>query len=367
APVADSLLAAVKGLAAGVEDQSALAAHGRLVEHLEGIARDGDPDAALGAAKLARLMGDGEAMSVDVGRLADQADSERNRLKALLTQACQEFRAGSAPAELIPELLSDHPTEPEQIYAEAQAQIGEATAFTIEHDLLPDPGGECLVGPAPEARRMAMAMMSWSAPFEPDAPSWYYVTPPDPSWPESEREEWLSVFSRTTLPTITVHEVTPGHYAHGRLLRRVRGDVRRSLFSPAFVEGWAHYAEELFVEEGFRADDPRFAIGVYIEALLRVTRLAVAIGVHTGSMTLEDAVHRFEEDGYQRGPAARSEAVRAYWDPTYGRYTWGKLEIRSLRDDAVAQWGRKYSHRRFHEALLSLGAPPLGLMDDALR
>ena len=54
------------------------------------------------------------------------------------------------------------------------------------------------------------------------------------------------------LPAITVHEVTPGHYAHGRMLRRVKGDARRVLSSSAFVEGWAHYAEELFVEEGFR-------------------------------------------------------------------------------------------------------------------
>ena len=81
------------------------------------------------------------------------------------------------------------------------------------------------------------------------------------------------MFSATTLPAITVHEVTPGHFAHGRMLRSLaRGDVRRSLCSAAFVEGWAHYAEELMVEAGFRADDPRYALGVWIEALLRVTR-----------------------------------------------------------------------------------------------
>ena len=66
------------------------------------------------------------------------------------------------------------------------------------------------------------------------------------------------------------------------------------------------------------------------------------------------------------GPAARAEAERAGYDPTYGRYTWGRLEIISLRDEAQARWGSRYSHRRFHDALLALGAPPLGLMDDAL-
>jgi Bacterial protein of unknown function (DUF885) len=59
-------------------------------------------------------------------------------------------------------------------------------------------------------------------------------------------------------------------------------------------------------------------------------------------------------------------ATRATYDPTYGRYTWGKLEIMSLRDQAIAAWGTAFSLRRFHEALLALGAPPLGTMGDAL-
>jgi uncharacterized protein (DUF885 family) len=120
------------------------------------------------------------------------------------------------------------------------------------------------------------------------------------------------------------------------------------------------------VEEGFRAEDPRFSIGVWVEALVRITRLAVAIGIHTGGMTMDEAVHRFEEDAFLQGPAARSEADRSSFDPTYGRYTWGKLEIAALRDEARARWGRRYRHRRFHEALLALGAPPLGLIGNAL-
>lgn len=365
--VAASLLNATRGLAAGVTDEAALGAHARLVAHVERQAEHGEPDAALGATALARLMGEGEALDVDLVRLSEQADRERDRLRDLLSDAIERLQPGALPAQLIPELLSDHPTTPEEIYAEARAQIAEATEFTIARGLLPDPGGECLVGPAPESRRWAMAMMSWAAPYERDAPSWYYVTPPDPSWPEEEQREWLSVFSRTTLPAITVHEVTPGHYAHGRMLRRVKGDARRVLSSAAFVEGWAHYAEELFVEEGFRADDPRFAIGVCIEALIRVTRLAVSIGIHTGSMTGDEAVHRFEEDSFLKGPAARAEATRATYDPTYGRYTWGKLEIQALRDEARVRWGRRYSHGRFHEALLALGAPALGLMGSIFR
>jgi hypothetical protein len=364
--VAMALLPAVDGLAAGVEDEAALAAHGRLVEHLKVFARDSEPNTPLGADVLARLLGDAEATTVDLGRLAEQADAERNRLKGRLADACRRLRPDVPPAALVKELLRDHPTDPEDIYREARLQIEEATAFTRERDLLPPLDGECLVGPAPPSRQWAMAMISWAAPFEPDAPSWYYVTPPDPSWPEVDREEWLSVFSATTLPAITVHEVTPGHFAHSRLLRRARGDVRRALFSFSFVEGWAHYVEELMVDEGFRADDPRYEIGVCIEALVRVTRLAVSIGLHTGAMSMDDAVRRFEEDAFLMGPAAHSEAGRASYDPTYGRYTWGKLAIHKLRDEAEARWGARFTLRRFHEAMLDLGAPPLGLLGNAL-
>jgi uncharacterized protein (DUF885 family) len=209
--------------------------------------------------------------------------------------------------------------------------------------------------------------MSWAAPYEADAPSRYYVTPPDPAWPAGQQRAWLEVFNRASLPAITVHEVAPGHFAHGRALRRVKGDVRRTLHSLAFVEGWAHDAEELAVEAGFRAGDPRFEAGVALEALQRVTRLAVSLGLHRGTMTLAEAVARFEADGHLRGVAAEAEARRATYDPTYGRYTWGKLEIRRLRQAARTRWGPGYSHPRFHAALLALGAPPLGLMDAALE
>jgi uncharacterized protein (DUF885 family) len=175
------------------------------------------------------------------------------------------------------------------------------------------------------------------------------------------------VFSRSSLPAITVHEVAPGHFAHGRCLRRVSGEARRTLQSDAFAEGWAHYVEELCLEEGFRAQDPRFAVGVAVGALQRVTRLAVSIGLHSGTMSVDEATARFAADAFIQGSAARAEATRATFDPTYGRYTWGKLEILALRDRARAAWGVGYSHRRFHAALLGLGSPPLGLIGHALN
>jgi len=369
-PVAEALLPAVRGLAAGLDPAdpvaaAAIAAHGRLVGHVERAATGGDPDAALGGPALQRLLGVGQAIPVDLGRLEERADAERDRLRAMLDDACARLVPGRPTAAVVAGLLRDHP-EAVGVMEEAQAVTAEAIAFTAEHRLVPDLDGECVVGPAPPSRRWALAMMSWAAPYEPDAPSRYYITPPEPDWPAEEQEDWLAVFSRSTLPAITVHEVAPGHFAHGRSLRRAEGDVRRTLHSPAFVEGWAHYAEEVCVELGFRDGDPRFAAGVALEALTRVTRLAVSLGVHRSSMPMADAVRRFEADAFVYGPAAAAEATRATYDPTYGRYTWGKLEILRLREQARSAWGGGYSTQRFHAELLALGAPPLGLMGDIL-
>src|SRR5690349_15672600 len=250
--------------------------------------------------------------------------------------------------------------------ARARHWTERAIAFTRERDLVPYHDGECLVGLAPESRRWSMAMMSWAAPGEPEGPSWYHITPPDESWPQREQEEWLEVFSHTTLPGITVHEVAPGHFSHGRALRHLTSDVRRTLQSSAFIEGWAHYSEELCVEEGFGDGDPRIPVGIWLEALVRVTRLACAIGEHTAGMTIEDAARRFEADTHLSGPAALSEARRGTFDPTYGRYTWGKLEILKLREQARKDWGTGFTLRRFHQAMLDLGSPPIGLLGTAL-
>jgi hypothetical protein len=371
APVAEALLGTAHGLAvgldpdAGQEEAAALRAHARLLAHLEQAAEHGDPDPRLGGEALASLMGAQEGMRVDLGRLAHDADRERARLTQLLTDSCRALDPYASVDELIPGLLADHPAA-DDVIPEAARLTDEVIAFTRDHGLAPYLDGECLVGPAPASRRWAMAMMTWAAPGEAETPSWYHVTPPEPGWPDAEREEWLTVFSRTSLPSITVHEVAPGHFAHGRALRRASSPVRRILHSVSFAEGWAHYVEEVCLEEGFRARDPRFAIGVALEALVRVTRLTCAIGMHTGALDLEEATGLFMRDAHLSRAAAASEARRGTFDAGYGRYTWGKLEILRLRARARREWRSGFTVARFHTALLKLGSPPLGLLDAAL-
>jgi hypothetical protein len=372
APVASGLLGAVRGLAAGLPADAdpgardaALTAHARLAGHVAAAADSGDPDCALGAAGLSALMSTSEAMPVDIGDLARRADAERDRLLARLRESCALVDSSRPALDVARELVRDHPDQAGVLEA-ARHWTTRAIDFTRERDLVPYHDGVCLVEEAPESRRWAMAMITVNAPGEPDGPSYYHITPPGEDWPAEEVEEWLEVFSATTLPVITVHEVAPGHFSHGRAIRYAPTQIRRVLGSSAFIEGWAHYAEELCVEEGFLADDPRFAVGVWLEALVRVTRLACAIGVHTAGLTVAEATRRFESDTHLLGSAAASEARRATFDPTYGRYTWGKLEIYRLREQARQQWGADFSLHRFHKALLDLGSPPLGLIGTAV-
>ncbi|HVX46800.1 MAG TPA: DUF885 family protein [Mycobacteriales bacterium] len=372
APVAEATIGAARGLATGLKPGAdeitdrALAAHERLLTHLDRLTASGPPETALGGAGLARLLGSAEALEVDLSELSARADSERDRLLALLTEACSRIAPGRPVAATVAELLADYP-DAGGVLDEARALTAEVIAWTAEHDLVPYQDGECLVGPAPESRQWAMAMMTWAAPGEGPGPSWYHVTPPRPEWPEQEQREWLQVFSRTTLPAITVHEVAPGHFSHGIALRHAAGNVRRNLFSESFIEGWAHYTEEMALQEGFHGDDPRFAVGIAIEALVRVTRLACSIGLHTGAMTVADAARRFEADAFLAGPAALSEARRGTFDPTYGRYTWGKLAVLDTRERARVAWGADFSLPRFHAALMELGSPPLGLLGTAIE
>lgn len=371
APIAAALLPVARGLGGELTDgepvtATALAALDRFLAHLDRCARTGDPDPALGPAALAAAMGFGEALVPDLGELADVADRERARLREDLTAACALLDATRPAREVVAELQRDSPTQYDDLSKWTAELVDELTAYCRAHDLVPHLDGELRIGPPPASREWALAMMIWAAPDEPDGPSWYWITAPNEAWDAEDLEAWTSVFCRTSLPSITAHEVVPGHFAHARSLRHVEAPERRVLLSQTFIEGWAHYAEEMLVDLGFRASDPRFRIGVYIEALIRVTRLSAAIGLHTGAMSLDDATELFRTDALLATGAAAAEARRGLFEPNYGRYAWGKLAIRDVAAKARAAWGEDFTLGRLHRELLALGSPPLGLLDQGL-
>src|SRR6202022_31036 len=131
--------------------------------------------------------------------------------------------------------------------------------------------------------------------------------------------------------TVGIHEVYPGHYVHFLHVEQGARPLRRVLSSYSFVEGWAHYCEEMMLETGYRTGDAHLQLAQLSEALLRNVRFLVSIEMHTRGLTQDAAARMFEAEAYMDPLPADREAVRGTFDPGYLNYTLGKLMVRKLR------------------------------------
>jgi uncharacterized protein (DUF885 family) len=168
-------------------------------------------------------------------------------------------------------------------------------------------------------------------------------------------------YNRALLWAISTHEAYPGHFLHFLHLRKLVSPARKSLMfaSTSLVEGWAHYAEHLMAEQGFRRGTPSVRLGQLAEALVRLCRLIVGIRLHTQDLSVEQGVRFFRERAFLEEGAARREAERGTFDPGYVVYALGKLMILKLREDAKAE-SRNFSLKDFHDRLLGGGVLPIG-------
>lgn len=160
--------------------------------------------------------------------------------------------------------------------------------------------------------------------------------------------------------SISIHEVYPGHFVHYQHLRRVDSKLRKSILfgSPSFIEGWAHYAEQMMVDEGFRSADPRYEMAQVSEALTRICRMIAGIRLHAGEWTVDQAAAFFAEKAHLPAPAARQEAERGTYDPTYGGYFLGKVAAFKLRADYHKARGAAFSLREFNDRVMGNGIAP---------
>ena len=142
--------------------------------------------------------------------------------------------------------------------------------------------------------------------------------------------------------------------------------MRKVFSSNANAEGWAHYDEQMMLDEGFHADDPNYRLAQLQDALLRDVRFIVGIKMHTQGVSVDSATKLFEIQGHQPHPVAVEEAKRGADDPLYGYYTMGKLMILKLRDDYKQQLGSRYTLQGFHDTFLALGPLPLPLIRRAM-
>jgi uncharacterized protein (DUF885 family) len=289
------------------------------------------------------------------------------------------------PIEAARIIQRDHPTAAGLI-PDARKDLESIRQFLVDHKILTIPSEQrALVEETlPPFRATSFASMSTPGPFEkPGMAAYYYVTPVEPEWPPKQADEWLGAFNYYTLDVVSIHEAYPGHYVQFLAWNAAPLSTIQKVFpggyygsgSYAFTEGWAHYCEQMMLEQGFgqpahpndatkqeRERAAKYRLAQSSEALLRLCRLCCSIKLHCQNATVEDATKFIIDNAYYEEKPARSEATRGTYDPGYLYYTLGKLMILKLRDDWKTQEGASYTLQRFHDELLRHGSPPLPLL-----
>lgn len=347
--------------------EAAVAAGQRFLQWLqEDAAPQATADFALGERLFRRMLECGELVDLPLEVLLRVGEEELRQNTETLHRLAREIDPTASAAEVVRRISREHPTE-QTLLQETRRILEDLRAFIVARDLVAVPTEvRPLVEETPPFARWAFAMMDTAGPFEEAASeSFYYVTPPEPTWPPEQKEAWLSKFDYYTLKNTSIHEAYPGHYVHFLHLKRAHSRPARVFTTYAFVEGWAHYAEEMMAEEGVDPD-PRFRLAQTLDALTRTVRYLVAVRMHAGGMDLDQAGRMFQKRAFMEELPARREAVRGAFDPGYLNYLLGKLMLRRLRADYRAEQGAAFSLRRFHDALLALGAPPVPLARRAL-
>jgi uncharacterized protein (DUF885 family) len=225
-------------------------------------------------------------------------------------------------------------------------------------------------------RATTFASMDTPGPFERVAKEAYFnVTLPGPHDTPEQIEGRMEEFNRGTLVAISVHEAYPGHYIQFLWIPQAVSKVRKLVGSSSNSEGWAHYCEQMMLDEGYGqpgagakdANDARFVhLGQLTEALLRDARFVVGIEMHRGNMSFDQAVDFFVKEGYQTREAGLTEAKRGTSDPTYLYYTLGKLEILKLREDVRKKQGAAFSLEQFHNDFMKQGFPAIKIVRRAM-
>jgi uncharacterized protein (DUF885 family) len=339
-----------------------------------------DNNFALGPEKFREFMRLTEFVELTPAQILEIGLRELKAEQKRFADAARIIDASKPAHDVFKEIQKDHPTA-EGLLPDTRKNLEAIRNFVTERRIVTIPS-EVRVKveeTPPPFRRTSFASMDTPGVFEMKATeAYYYVTPTEPEWPEKQKDEWLTAFNYYTTDIVTIHEAYPGHYVQFLALKDSRASKLAKIFSSyAFNEGWAHYTEQMLLDEGFGAASPnapreaqvraaKYRLAQSDEALLRLCRLCCSIKMHTQGMSVDDATKFFMENCYYEEKPARDEARRGTFDPGYLNYTLGKLVILKLRRDWQAQQGARYSLQRFHDELLRYGAPPLPLLRERM-
>ncbi len=324
-------------------------------------------DYAIGAAAYRRMLNDGDMVDIPLDQLEQVGVKELARLREEFQKTAALIDPKHSPAEVMESLTRDHP-DSVHVLPTVAAGLASIRAYVIAHHIATVPSDvmPMVSETPPYARATTFASMDSPGPFEKSPEAFFYVTLPDPSWPDAKKEQLLAFYSAPSISDTSVHEVFPGHYVQF-LNNRHNPDVVRLIYgSGADIEGWALYCEQMMLDEGLHDGDPKYRLAQLQMALMRACRYLVGIRMHTQGLTVDQATKFFEDNAYQTPHNATVEALRGTGDPGYLRYQLGKLMILKLREDVRKKQGAAFDLDKFHDAFLKQGAVPVKLIRRAM-
>jgi len=319
-------------------------------------------DFRLGAEIYSRKLLYDEMVDTPLDRLLAIGFDNLRKNQAEFQRVAARIDAKRPPSEILQDLEKDHPA-PDQLLDTFRGVLGGLRDWIAEHHILtvPSPVLPIVEETPPFERALTFASMDTPGPFERVAKEAFFnVTLPEPNWPKEQVEEHMEGFNRGTVISTAVHEVYPGHYTQFLWLSQAPSKVRKLIGCSSNAEGWAHYTEQMMLDEGYGNGDLKLRLGQLQDALLRNARYIVGIEMHTGRMTYEQGIDFFVKEGYQTRANGERETKRGTSDPTYLYYTLGKLEILKLREDY------KQPLQTFHDNFMKQGFPPLKIVRRAL-
>jgi uncharacterized protein (DUF885 family) len=320
-----------------------------------------DGDFRLGRERFEKKLALEEHVTLSADQLRDINERAIRDYKAWVAREAARVDPKATPEQVMAALVKDHPT-PEALIPTARAQLVELQRFVRERDILTLPSDQLpTVRETPPYARLGFASMDTPGPFETKATEAFYnITNVEPGWTPEQKAQHLTYFNRAGLLGITVHEAIPGHFVQLLYEARIPTDVRK-VFTPAsLVEGWAHYTEQMMVDEGLGDGDPLIRLGQLRRALQRHARWYAALALHVYGEPLEAVAKRYAEIAYFEPFPALREVERGTANPTYLYYALGRMQILKLREDYrrhLEARGEVFVLKDFHDRFLRLGLP----------
>ena len=334
-------------------------------------------DFRIGAEAFQKKLAYDEMVDLPLDKLLEIGWADLKKNQAHFNEIAKELEPAKDARAVVEELGENHPA-PDHLLDAFRATFDGLVSFIRSHHIVTIPSDvrPIVEETPPFMRATTFASMDTPGPFEKHATEAYFnVTLPDPSMKPEEVEGFMHSFNIGTVISTPVHEAYPGHYIQFLWLPQAPSKVRKLLGANTDIEGWAHYTEQMMLDEGYGqsgvgAKDEREAkflrLGQLQDALLRNARFIVGIEMHTGKMSFDEAVAFFQKEGYQSKETAMVETKRGTSDPTYLYYTLGKLEIMKLREDVKKKQGAAFSLEKFHDDFLREGFPPIKIVREAM-